>query len=128
MHLGLRHVLGGVVAVTLSLLVIVAARGQATPGGATPQMSQDVFKNVQVLRGIPVDEFMDTMGMFSSSLGFDCVSCHDQGISSNRELFSVTTPAIQRARQMILMMNSLNAVSFGGEQRVTCFTCHRGTY
>ena len=38
----------------------------ATP--ATPQMSDKVFKNVQVLKGIPVDEFMGTMGVFTTSL------------------------------------------------------------
>jgi hypothetical protein len=115
------------VTVILLLLGVVSAAGQAAPG-QKPLMSEDVFKNVQILRGIPVDEFMDTMGMFASSLGFDCVSCHDPGISTNRDLFAVATPAVQRARQMIVMMNTLNSTNFGGEQRVTCFTCHRGSY
>jgi hypothetical protein len=91
-------------------------------------MSETVFKNIQVLKGIPVDEFMDTMGMFASSLGFDCTSCHDGGIRTNREAFAITTPSITRARGMITMMNTLNRSFFGGEPRVTCFTCHRGTY
>jgi hypothetical protein len=30
-----------------------------------PLMSEVVFKNVQVLKGIPVNQFMDTMGFFS---------------------------------------------------------------
>ena len=119
--------LSSMIVVMVSFLGVVSAAGQAGPGQG-PQMSKDVFKNVQVLRGIPVDEFMDTMGMFASSLGFDCVSCHDQGISSNRELFAVTTPQVQRARQMIVMMNALNSANFGGQQNVTCFTCHRGSY
>src|SRR2546426_725200 len=33
-----------------------------------PQTAEDVFKNVQVLKGIPVDEFMSTMGIFSAAL------------------------------------------------------------
>ena len=37
-----------------------------------PQLAEEVFKNVQVLRGIPVKEFMGTMGMFSASLGLNC--------------------------------------------------------
>ena len=101
------------------------AAGQSTPDPGV-QMSQDVFKNVQLLRGIPVDEFMDTMGMFAASLGYDCASCHDPNISSNRALFAVATPAVQKARQMIVMMNAINAANFGGTQRITCFTCHRG--
>jgi hypothetical protein len=108
-------------------MAFLSARSQGGQGQKS-RMSEEVFKSVQVLRGIPVDEFMDTMGMFASSLGYDCASCHDDGISSDRAAFAITTPAIQRARQMILMMNALNRANFAGEQRVTCFTCHRGSY
>ena len=111
----------------LFVMSVATAAGQSAQGQSA-QLSENVFKNVQILRGIPVDEFMDTMGMFAASLGYDCASCHDQEISSNRAAFAVTTPSIQRARQMIVMMNALNRANFGGEQRVTCFTCHRGSY
>ena len=120
----MRHT---VLSAMVFLLGVVSAAGQSGPG-QKPKMAEEVFKNVQVLKGIPVDEFMDTMGMFAASLGYDCASCHDQEISSNREAFAITTPSIQRARQMILMMNGLNRANFGGEQRVSCFTCHRGSY
>jgi hypothetical protein len=106
------------------LLAVVSAAGQA-PAQA-PLMSDTVFKNVQILKGIPVDEFMDTMGMFAAALGYDCVSCHGSGISTDRDAFAITTPSIQRARQMVLMMNAINRTNFGGAPRVTCFTCHRG--
>jgi hypothetical protein len=88
-------------------------------------MSDQVFKNVQVLKGIPVDQFMDAMGMFSASLGYDCSSCHSQEIHTDRAAFAITTPLITRARQMIMMMNGINDANFGGRPRVTCFTCHR---
>jgi photosynthetic reaction center cytochrome c subunit len=32
---------------------------------------------------------------------------------------------INRARQMIAMMNAINETNFGGRPRVTCYTCHR---
>jgi hypothetical protein len=114
----------------LTWLSLVSAAGQAAQSSQPQgqQMSEAVFKNVQVLRGIPVDEFMDTMGMFASSLGFDCASCHDPNISSNRDLFAVTTPAIQKARQMILMVNAINRANFAGEPLISCYTCHRGHY
>ncbi len=41
-----------------------------------PQAAENVFKNIQVLKGIPVDDFMDTMGIMSAALGFDCSECH----------------------------------------------------
>jgi photosynthetic reaction center cytochrome c subunit len=123
---------GGVGLIAASCLValvwlgaaVVAAQGQTAPA-ATPPMSDQVFKNVQVLKGIPVDQFMDAMGMFSSSLGYDCSSCHSQEIHTDRAAFAITTPLITRARQMIAMMNGINEANFGGRPRVTCFTCHR---
>src|SRR5204862_6679463 len=39
-----------------------------------PPVTEDAFKNIQVLKGITVDEFMNTMGVFSAALG---VSCED---------------------------------------------------
>jgi hypothetical protein len=99
------------------------------PQGAQAQgvpMSESVFKNIQVLKGIPADEFMDTMGMFASSLLFDCTGCHVQEILTNRDAFAVSTPRIQRARQMVVMVNTINKNFFAGQPRVTCFTCHRG--
>src|SRR5207248_1246002 len=103
-----------------------AAAAPKPPLAAGSQMSETYFKNIQVLKGIPVDEFMDAMGMFSSSLGYDCVSCHDPKLYNDRAAFAITTPLITRARTMIVMMNTLNRMYFGGQQRVTCFTCHRG--
>ena len=90
-------------------------------------MAENVFKNIQVLKGIPADEFMDTMGMFASSLLYDCTGCHVQDILTDRDAFAMATPRIQRARQMVVMMNTINRNFFGGQPRVTCFTCHRGS-
>ena len=101
----------------------LAEAGQ-TGADPAPLMSDAVFKNIQVLKGIPVDEFMDTMGMFSASLGYDCVSCHSGDIYTSRAAFAETTPLIQRARQMIVMMNTINKSYFGAQPRVSCFTCH----
>jgi hypothetical protein len=97
-----------------------AAAAAAAAGG----MAEQVFKDVRVLKGIPADEFLDTMGMFASALLFDCVSCHAKEIITDENAFSLETPRIQRARQMVVMMNNINRLYFGGQQRVTCFTCH----
>ena len=85
-----------------------------------------MYLDVQVLKGIPVDRFNDTMGMFASALLVDCVGCHSSDITFDTAAFAVPTPRIQRARQMVVMMNTINQTYFGGEQRVTCFTCHNG--
>jgi photosynthetic reaction center cytochrome c subunit/uncharacterized protein DUF6544 len=91
-------------------------------------LSETVFKDVQVLKGIPADEFMDAMGMFSASLGYDCVACHSPDIKDDRAAFAITTPQIRRARQMVTMMNSINETNFGGRPLVTCFTCHHAQF
>ena len=91
-----------------------------------PPMAEDAFKNVQLLRGIPVDEFMNTMGFFAASLSLNCTSCH--GIESAGDIarFADDTPLKQTARKMILMVKTINDATFGGKRMVTCYTCHRG--
>ena len=120
--LDVRAVCDGLV----GLLGVVSVAGQAAQEPAQP-MAENVFKNIQVLKGIPADEFMDTMGMFASSLIYDCTGCHVEDILVRREAFAEATPRIQRARQMVVMVNALNKQYFGGQPRVTCFTCHRGS-
>ena len=110
----------------VGLLAMVSVVGQAAQEPAQP-MAENVFKNIQVLKGIPADEFMDTMGMFAASLIYDCTGCHVEDILVRREAFAEATPRIQRARQMVVMVNALNKQYFGGQPRVTCFTCHRGS-
>ena len=83
-------------------------------------MSQDVFKNIQVLRGIPVDEFMGTMGFFAASLGLNCVDCHTPESLENWARFGDDTPRKNTARRMILMVRSINQANFGGMPLVTC--------
>src|SRR6185503_10791344 len=111
------------VALNAGLLGLTAVAQQDPP----QPMAEQVFKNIQVLKGIPADEFMDTMGMFASSLVYDCTGCHVQEILINRDAFATPTPRIQRARQMVVMVNALNRMYFGGQPKVTCFTCHRAS-
>ncbi len=74
MKLGSRPVLGGIATIALCLLNTASAAGQTTP--ARQLMSEQAFKNVTVLKGIPVDEFMDTMGFISASTNYNCTDCH----------------------------------------------------
>lgn len=108
------------------VLGIVSAASQAGAQQNGAKMAEETYRDVRVLKGIPADEFLDTMGMFSAALQFDCTGCHAPGVSYERESFAVPTPKIQMARAMILMMNEINAKFFGGKKRVTCFTCHGG--
>jgi hypothetical protein len=122
-----KRTLARALGVSLACLLSVAgAYSQAPAAGQKQLMSEDVFKNVQTLRGIPVDEFMGTMGFFAASLGLNCVDCHVGESLDNWARFADDTPRKQTARKMMLMVRSLNQSSFGGKPVVTCYTCHRG--
>jgi photosynthetic reaction center cytochrome c subunit len=105
-------------------LAAVALRAQAPAD--KPPMAEDVFKNVQVLKGIPVNDFMGTMGIFSAALGMSCEDCHRSGDSSWAN-YAADSPRKQVARSMVVMMATINKTHFGGRQAVTCFSCHRGS-
>jgi hypothetical protein len=89
-------------------------------------MSEQAFKNIQVLKGIPVDEFMGTMGLFSAALSVCCGDCHTGAGTSNPK-WEADPPRKQVARRMVQMVNAINRDNFGGRQVVTCWTCHRGS-
>ncbi len=103
-------------------LTITAAAQQP----ASAPKADDVFKNVQLLKGIPIGEFIDTMGLFSAALGANCVHCHVEESLTRWEKFAEDVPRKRRARQMIQMVNAINQANFGGRQVITCYTCHRG--
>jgi photosynthetic reaction center cytochrome c subunit len=105
-------------------LVALAANGQAQ--GQRPQMAEEVFKNVQILKGIPVDEFMDTMGMIAASTGMNCVNCHASDNTTSWDKFADDTPLKETARRMMVMVNTINKDNFKGVRSVTCYTCHNG--
>src|SRR5438094_2889549 len=91
-----------------------------------PLMAEEVFKNVQILKGIPVNQFMDTMGFFAASLGLNCVFCHVPESLENWERFADDVPRKRMARTMIQMVNDINKTRFGGRRALTCYSCHRG--
>ena len=89
-------------------------------------MVEDVFKNVQVLKGIPVNQFMETMGFFSAAIGANCTGCHVAESLQDQAKFAEDVPRKRMARQMVTMVNNFNKQAFGGRQVLTCWTCHRG--
>jgi outer membrane lipoprotein-sorting protein len=110
------------------LLGIPCAQGQTagTAADQKPQMAEEAFKNIQVFRGVPVNELMDAMGFFSASLSMNCVDCHVTESAGNWDRYADDTPLKNTARRMVLMENLINRADFGGIRMVTCYTCHRG--
>ena len=84
-------------------------------------MAEEVFKNIEVLKGMPAGLMGPTMEFFRISLGTGCVLCHVV------EKYDVEDkPAKGVARKMVQMTLAMNKNSFDGRPVVTCYTCHRG--
>jgi photosynthetic reaction center cytochrome c subunit len=89
-------------------------------------MSEQAFKNVTVLKGIPVDEFMNTMGFIAAATNYNCSDCHvEPKVEGDWSVYAQETPRKATARRMILMVQNINRTDFGGARVVTCYTCHR---
>jgi hypothetical protein len=102
-----------------------ASAQTATPATGLP--SDKYFKKVTVLTGMPVDEFMGEMGLFSAALSYCCGDCHVNAGTDNPDWASDAKPTKVIARRMAAMVYAINKQNFGGGSRVTCWTCHRGS-
>ncbi len=129
MKIGSKQVIPATTAVMVTTLI---ALGQQVSGQSPqaapptkPLMVEDVFKNVQALKGIGVDDFMLTMGIMSAAVGSDCVGCHPAAGTAEVD-WAVDTPRKRVARRMVQMVTAVNRDHFGGRQVVTCWSCHRG--
>jgi hypothetical protein len=114
-------------ALFVSLLTGVSPASGQTPAQQKPLMAEDVFTNVQVLKGIPVNQFMETMGFFSAALGYNCTNCHGDEVLGNWAKYADDTPVKRTARRMVEVARTINKTLFGGREAVTCYTCHRGS-
>ena len=105
---------------------LAQAAGQTGSAAAsTPVLAEQVFKNIQALKGISASDFMGTMGVMTAALGFDCSECHNAA-GTDKVDWAADTPRKIIARRMVTMVAAINQGNFGGRQMVTCWTCHRG--
>jgi hypothetical protein len=84
--------------------------------------AEQVYKNIQVLKGVPASQLQGAMSFMADSLGVGCSHCHSKSFDADDK------PTKQTARKMIRMVFDLNKGSseiFSGSA-VSCFTCHRG--
>ncbi len=101
--------------------IAVACAGLASGQAAEPKTAEQVYKNINQLKGTPADQLVPAMQFISASLGVDCAFCHVQGKPDLDE-----KPAKKTARDMMAMTAAINKNSFGGQRQVTCFSCHHG--
>ena len=89
------------------------------PSASKP--AQEVYKNIQILSGLPASKLPALMQSFTQSLGVDCTHCHVANESPKDD-----KPAKATARRMLKMVGQINDDNFPDTQKVSCWTCHRG--
>ena len=88
---------------------------------SSPKTADQAYKNIQVLKDTPSDQLIPAMQFITASLGVQCDFCHLENAFEKDD-----KETKQTARKMMRMMFAINKDSFDGQQKVTCFACHRG--
>ena len=89
-----------------------------------------VYKNIQVLKGVPASEVLTIMKAFTGDLGVRCEYCHVTAPGSDIPGFyawsSDEVAAKKTARVMMRMVAGIGKEYFAGTKGPACWTCHRG--
>jgi hypothetical protein len=120
------------------VLSIVMAVAASTSGAVAqqPALAGATRPNLRVLQTLPESQLFPLMNLVADSLGVRCEYCHVQASPDFTRTPSNVggwlwdrddKPQKRAAREMMRMVVDLNAASFKGEQRITCYTCHRGS-
>jgi len=91
--------------------------------------AEQVFKNIQTLKGLPAENLLLVMEFgYSRSLGVTCTHCHIPGQWEKEE-----KPAKQITREMAALANTINGELLkkiknlkSANPIINCTTCHRG--
>lgn len=109
----------------VSLFLAVGSLAVAAEGGKTAEQQ---FKNIVVFKGVPASQIDATMDVMAAALGVGCEHCHVRAEKRGMPwpMEKDDKQAKRTARKMVKMMQSINKQFFGGDQVVTCATCHHG--
>jgi len=95
--------------------------------GRENEPAEQVYKNVQVLKGLTAGDLLKKMDEFGHALSYSCANCHrttdfaaDSGLRNKA-----------RARGMVTMLADVNGqylpkIFPTNTPKATCMTCHRG--
>src|SRR4030081_3962751 len=98
-----------------------AQSAQPSTVATAPKTTEQVYKNIQVLKGVPADQLIPAMQFITASLGVQCDFCHLENAFEKDD-----KETKQTARKMMRMMFAINKDNFDGHREVTCYSCHRG--
>jgi len=98
-------------------------RARQEPNAQPDKPAEQVYKNIQIFKGVPSSRLLKAMNFFQAALGVDCNHCHV------KDAFDADDkPAKQEARKMLRMVGSVSKFTKENsiQATVTCFTCHGG--
>ena len=92
------------------------------PPGKENLPAEEVFQNIEILKGKPASRLPGMMTALNGLLGVKCAYCHDVNA------WEKEVPAKVTSRHMFAMIRSTNEKYFSGANPnpITCWTCHRG--
>ncbi len=112
------------------LRAVYVAQVMAQIAGRENQPAEQVFKNVQVLKGITAAALVQKMDKeYATAMSWNCTNCHRLAPQGN--FASDTSADKKRARFMQQMQNDLNLVQLPklypkDTPKISCASCHRG--
>jgi photosynthetic reaction center cytochrome c subunit len=104
----------------LFLLPLHCLAGQEA--AAQEKTAEQVFKNIQALKGVPASQVSPIMHYMENALGVNCSFCH----VNDAEFEKDGKKAKDETRAMIKMTREVNQANFNGRTEISCNTCHRG--
>src|ERR1043166_7183880 len=119
----------------IAAIVAAALIASSHARAQQPGSSGATRPNLKVLQALPESELFPLMNLLADSLGVRCDYCHVQATPDLTKTPSNVggwvwnsddKPPKRKALEMMQMVVDLNARRFGGQPRVTCYTCHRG--
>jgi Photosynthetic reaction centre cytochrome C subunit len=105
----------------MALIAFVTLFTQEKKAGVAADQEFPNPTNLTVLKAKTGAEVSQIMRAFTAGLGVQCSYCHIQN-----NFASDNNPKKQVGRQMIKLVQKINADFPGGKMKVSCYTCHRG--
>jgi len=115
---------------TAKLRAVYVAQVMQRIAGHENEPAEQVFKNVQVLKGLTAAQLVHKMDAdYGVAMSWNCTNCHR--FAPQGDFANDTSNNKRRARFMQQMVNDINQVELPklyprDTPKVTCATCHRG--
>jgi photosynthetic reaction center cytochrome c subunit len=113
-----------IAAVVLVATSVTRAQQPQQPAAPAGPLAPQKYKDIQVLKDIPADQLDVTMRYFVAATGLNCSNCHMRDQATGVFTYEADTRAKTTARNMIKIVQTVNAGDFGAQ--ISCGTCHQG--